>query len=286
MVPSLSLMKFSLRDPFSVNLLWSIFWVGLALFFCAGVNTFMGHEMAMQFLAAYVLEKSLSIDNLFVFLLVFSYFKIPTAAQKRVLKWGIIGAVVMRGVFIFLGIELLNRFHWILYVFGAILLISGVKLFFENEEKSLDQNPIVKLVNRWIPVSKKMDTEHFWIREGGKWMATPLFLCLVVVELTDVIFAVDSVPAVLSVSSNTFIVYTSNLFAILGLRSLYFVLEGMMALFQYLHYGLGGVLVFIGAKMCLSHYIHISTNVSLMVILGLVLLSLLASLIAARRVKT
>ena len=233
----------------------------------------------MEFLAAYLIEESLSVDNLFVFLVIFRYFRVDGANQHKVLFWGILGALLMRGLFILLGVGLISRFHWIIYVFGALLVYSGLKLLrADNSEVHPEKNPVLRVFRRWVPVTKDYVDGKFFVRRPGLF-ATPLFVVLLVVETTDILFAVDSVPAVLAITLNAFIVYTSNVFAILGLRSMYFALAGMMDIFHYLHYGLSVVLMFIGAKMLLSHYYSIPTGMALAVVGGVLTISVVASLL-------
>ncbi|MCW8132000.1 MAG: TerC family protein [Planctomycetota bacterium] len=268
----------SLREA----LTWSAVWVALALLFNAGLWRFHpgGTETAMAFLAGYAIEKSLSVDNLFVILLLFSYFRVPKEYQHRVLFWGILGALAMRAALIVAGVALIQRFHWMFYLFGAILLISGVKLWFEKEKKvDPSQNPVLRFFRRIMPMTERMHGESFFVREDGKRKATPLFLSLVMVETTDLIFAVDSVPAIIAVTPDPFIVYTSNAFAILGLRSLYFALAGIMKHFHTLHYGLSAILVFVGGKMILADYVKIPVAASLGVVLGLLALSIAAAFV-------
>lgn len=264
---------------------WTAVWVTLALLFGAGVWHYKGSQSGLEFLTGYVIELSLSVDNLFVFLLVFAYFKVPTEYQHKVLFWGILGALAMRLVFIGAGIALIERFHWILYIFGAILVISGVKMCLEKDkEVHPEKNPILRWMNALIPMTKHYDGGKFFTRIDGKRHATPLFAVLIAIETTDLVFAVDSVPAVLAISRDPFIVYTSNVFAILGLRSMFFALAGIMRLFAYLHYGLSAVLVFVGIKMMIADFYKIPTLVSLSVVLGTLLVSIIASLIQAKRV--
>ena len=229
----------------------------------------MGTDSALQYVTAYLVEESLSVDNLFVFLVLFNYFGLTESRQQRVLFWGIVGAVVMRGIFIYAGAALLQRFHWMMYLFGAFLVYTGAKLLLRKEEESSpEDNPALKLARRYIRTTTEYHGDHFSIVQEGKRYATPLFLVLIVIELTDLIFAVDSVPAVLAISNNTFIVYTSNIMAILGLRALYFVLSGMMGRFHYLGTGLAVILIFIGAKMVSSTFFHLPIWASLGVIVG------------------
>ena len=263
---------------------WSVVWISLALVFNAGLWFFRGAEPAVQFFTGYLIEKSLSVDNIFVFALIFSYFAVPPAYQHRVLFWGILGALIMRAAFIFAGAALLAQFHWIIYLFGAFLILTGVKMaIFRNAEMDLGKNPVLKLVRRLIPVTPEYRGDRFLVREAGRWVATPLFLVLILLETTDVIFAVDSIPAIFAVTNDPFIVYTSNVFAILGLRSLYFLLGGVMGKFSYLKLGLSGVLVFVGVKMVLVDFYKIPSPASLAVIATILTVSIVASLRKAKR---
>jgi tellurite resistance protein TerC len=263
---------------------WSVVWISLALVFNAGLWFFRGAEPAIQFFTGYLIEKSLSVDNIFVFALIFSYFAVPPAWQHRVLFWGILGALIMRAVFIFAGAALLAQFHWIIYVFGAFLIFTGIKMaIFRNAEMDPGKNPVLKLVRRLMPVTSEYRGDRFFVREAGRWVATPLFLVLILLETTDVIFAVDSIPAIFAVTNDPFIVYTSNVFAILGLRSLYFLLAGVMGKFSYLKLGLSGVLVFVGVKMVLVDFYKIPSPVSLAVIATILTVSIVASLRKAKR---
>lgn len=258
-------------------MVWSILWITLAASFAVVIYFWHGHVATLEFVTGYVLELSLSVDNLFVFLLLFRYFRVPSEYQHKVLFWGILGALVMRGIFIVAGVGLIRRFHWILYLFGALLVYSGIKLFRQQDaEIHPEKNPVLRLFRRWMPVTKDYEGEKFFVRRPGLY-ATPLLVVLLVVETTDVLFAVDSIPAVLAITLNAFIVYTSNVFAILGLRSMYFALAGMMEMFEYLHYGLSLVLIFVGSKMLISHYYQIPTEWALAVVAGLLLVSVLAS---------
>jgi len=272
---------------FKEALIWTAVWISLAGIF-AVLLLFYGHTMAgsarpnaelsLEFITGYLIEESLSVDNLFVFLLIFRYFKVPQQDHHTVLFWGIIGALVMRAIFIFAGIGLINRFHWLIYVFGGFLVYTGLKLFKqEHAEVHPERNPLVNLFRKMMPVTRGYHGKHFFVREGGKLHATPLAVVLIVVETTDVIFAVDSIPAVLAITRDPFIVYTSNVFAILGLRSLYFALAGLMEIFHYLHYGLAIILTFIGLKMMASGYIKIPIWIAL----GVVVLVLAASVVAS-----
>jgi tellurite resistance protein TerC len=241
---------------------WSMFWIGLSLAFNAVVFVAMGAPRGTEFLTAYLIEKSLSVDNLFVFMLIFDYFKIPGPDQPKILKYGILGAIFMRFVFIFAGVTLVNRFHWLFYVFGIVLIVTAIQMIRdEGKDMQPETNGVLRMVKRWMPA------------------ATPFLATLVVLEASDLIFAVDSIPAVLAISRDPFIVFSSNVFAILGLRALYFVLHGVMGLFRYLKYGLGVILVFIGIKMLLMNVMAISTGVSLLVILVCLTISIVGSLL-------
>ncbi|OFZ21471.1 MAG: hypothetical protein A2X94_08155 [Bdellovibrionales bacterium GWB1_55_8] len=258
---------------------WTAVWISLALIFNIGLGHWYGHQKALEFLTGYLIEKSLSVDNIFIFLVIFSYFRVPPKYQHKVLFWGILGALLMRGAFIYAGVQMILRFHWIIYVFGGFLIFTGIKMFFHKEQElDPEKNLAVRLVRKILPVTMSGATDgKFLIRENGKWMATPLLLVLVLVETTDLIFAMDSIPAILAISQDSFIVYTSNVFAILGLRSLYFALAGLLQLFHYLHYGLSAVLIFVGAKMILADWVKIPTGIALSVVLGILLISVAAS---------
>jgi tellurite resistance protein TerC len=270
---------------FREALLWSAMWIALAAVFAVIVYFWHGRGSALEFVTGYVIELSLSVDNLFVFLLIFRYFQVPTVHQHKVLFWGILGALVMRAVFILAGVGLIRQFHWIIYVFGALLVYSGIKLFRqENAEIHPEKNPLLRLFRRWIPVTKDYEGAKFFVRRPGLY-ATPLFIVLLVVETTDVLFAVDSIPAILAITLDAFIVYTSNVFAILGLRSMYFALAGMMELFHYLHYGLSLVLIFVGGKMLVSHYYQIPTEIALGIVAGILIMSVVASMLHPKKTK-
>ena len=265
-------------------LTWSVVWIALALLFNAGVWYWRGPDQGLTFLTGYVVELSLSVDNLFVFLLIFAYFKVPAQYQHKVLFCGILGALVMRAVFIGAGIALIQKFHWIIYVFGAILVISGLKMAFEKDkEVHPEKNPVLRLFRRFMPVTGEYHGGDFFVKREKLRLATPLFIVLLMMETTDLVFAVDSVPAVLAITTDPFIVYTSNVFAILGLRSMFFALTGIMKLFHYLHYGLAAVLVFVGGKMLLAGFYKIPTLASLLVIVGLLAVAVVASLFHAAR---
>lgn len=264
--------------------LWAVFWIGLAIAFGAGTLPFVGSEATVNYFTAYLLEKALSVDNLFVFIVLFGFFQVPREHQHRVLFWGILGALVMRALFIFLGVALLHRFHALFYVFGVFLLYTGAKLLFgKGEEVDPKRNFAYRLFTKAVRVSENIESGHFFVVEGGRRLPSRLLLVVAVVEATDLLFAVDSIPAVLAVTTDPFVVYTSNIFAILGLRSLYFLLASMMTRFRYLNVGLGFVLAFIGSKMLGSAWIHLAPSVSLAVVAGLLVVSVLASLWADRR---
>jgi tellurite resistance protein TerC len=273
---------------FKESISWTLVWVTLALLFNLGIGHYMGDAKALEFFTGYVIEKSLSVDNVFVFALLFSYFAVPALYQHRVLFWGIIGALIMRAIMIALGAKLLNEFAWVIYVFGAFLIATGIKMIVKREtEIHPERNPLVRLFKRFMPVTPGYHGEKFFIREGGVLMATPLFVVLLLVEFTDLIFAVDSIPAIFAVTTDPFIVYTSNVFAILGLRSLYFALAGVMDKFHYLKIGLGVVLSFVGVKMLLAHSVwKIDTHVSLGVIVLVLSASVVASLVWPRKGST
>ena len=259
------------------SLVWSGIWISLAALFAVLIVFWQGRTAALEFSTGYVIELSLSADNLFIFLLIFRYFRLPEPEQYQVLFWGIIGAIAMRAAFIFAGVGLIRKFHWIIYIFGLLLLYSGLRLLFQRGERvHPDKNPVLRLFRRVFPVTEDYVDGKFFVRRG-RICATPLLLVLLVIETTDVIFAVDSIPAVLSITLNTFIVYTSNIFAILGLRSMFFALASLMEIFDYLHYGISCVLVFVGLKMLLSHYYPVRTDVSLAVIAGILLITIVAS---------
>ncbi len=272
---------------FREALTWTLVWVSLALLFNAGVYFYMGPTRALEFFTGYVIEESLSVDNLFVFLMIFSYFHVTKTHQPKILKWGIIGALAMRAVFILVGIELIERFHWMIYVFGGLLVVTGTKMAFGGEEKiEPEKNLLVRIVRKFVPITKRVRDDRFFIRKGGILAATPLFLTLLVVESSDVIFAVDSIPAVLAVTHDPFIVYTSNVFAIMGLRSLYYLLAHVMEMFVYLKLGVSFILAFVGAKMLLTDIYPIPIYFSLGVIVGVLAISILTSVaIGGRKEK-
>ncbi len=260
-------------------LLWTFFWIAISLIFNLGIFLFAGSEKGLEFLTGYLIEKSLSVDNIFVFVLIFSYFKVPSRFQHKVLFWGILGALVMRAAFIFAGVALLSRLHWVIYIFGAFLVFIGVRMAIGKEkEVHPEKNPVLVLLKRFLPIASDDGDDRFFRRGGGRLLATSLFVVLIVIETTDVVFAVDSIPAILSITQDPFIVFTSNVFAILGLRALYFALAGIMTLFGYLHYGLAAILVFVGAKMLVADFFEIPVAVALGVVGGVLALSIAASL--------
>jgi tellurite resistance protein TerC len=263
---------------------WSIAWIALALAFNGGIFMLSGSEKGVEFLTGYLIEKSLSVDNIFVFVLIFSYFAVPPQYQHRVLFWGVVGALAMRAALIFAGASLLEHFHWIIYLFGAVVILSGLRMLTQKHaELHPERNPAVRLVSRIFPVTKSYHGQSFFIRHSGKLVLTPLAIVLVVVETTDLIFAVDSIPAIFAVTDDPFIVYTSNVFAILGLRALYFLLAGMVQRFTYLKPALSAILIWVGAKMLLTDVYKVPTLASLGVIAALLAIAAMASFVAVRR---
>lgn len=267
------------------SLTWTVVWICLALVFNAGVWHYYGSQKALEFFTGYVIEKSLSVDNVFVFALLFSYFAVPQLYQHKVLFWGILGALVMRAIMIALGAALITKFAWIIYVFGGFLILTGIKMIVKREEEiHPENNPVVKWFKKLLPVTPEYRGDKFFVREKGILMATPLVVVLLLVEISDLIFAVDSIPAIFAVTKDPFIVYTSNVFAILGLRSLYFALAGVMDKFHYLKIGLGVVLTFVGVKMILAHTAwKIDTMVSLVIIVLILATSVVWSLVKPRK---
>src|SRR5882762_2005687 len=261
--------------------IWSAVWITVAMMFAGIVFWYQGTDLGLKFLTGYVIELSLSVDNLFVFLLIFSFFKVPAKVQHRVLYWGVMGALVMRLTMIFIGGALINRFHWILYIFGAFLVYTGTRMFRqEDTDIQPEENPVVRLLTRYVPITRHFEGKHFFTRVDGKRTGTLLLLVLVIVEVTDLVFAVDSIPAIFAITTNTFIVYTSNVFAILGLRSMYFLLAGVVEKFQYLRMGLAIVLTFIGAKMLIeAFHIVIPVWVSLLAVAAVLLASVVTSIL-------
>lgn len=266
------------------SLTWSAVWIAISLGFNVLVYFWYGHDPALQFFTGYLIEKSLSVDNLFVFLLLFSYFKVPNKYQHEVLFWGILGALVMRGLLIFLGASLIARFGWILYIFGAFLVLTGIKMAIQKGRKEVhpERNIFVRFFKKFIPVTAGYHQEKFFIKIDGKRYATLLIVVLIVIETTDLLFAVDSIPAIFAITRDPFIVYTSNVFAILGLRSLYFALAGMMDLFHYLSHGLAIILTFVGLKMLLAEVVHISIGIALGVVGIVLLIAIIASLLRSK----
>ncbi len=284
--------------------IWSVVWISLALIFNLLIylfwhilvpnSAYSSSDAALAFLTGYLIEKALSVDNIFVFVLIFSYFAVPSKYQHRVLFWGILGALLMRGAMIFAGTALIKQFHWIIWIFGAFLIFTGIKMATSGEEKlEPEKNPVVRLFRRFMPVSDSYDGQKFFTRKNGVVMATPLFLVLIIVETTDLIFAVDSIPAIFAVTQDAFIIFTSNVFAILGLRALYFVLGGVMDKFHYLKLGLSVVLAFVGVKMLLpdasqlllGYSYKIPTAISLGVVAGVITIAVIASLVRANRLE-
>ncbi|HYC58045.1 MAG TPA: TerC family protein [Thermoanaerobaculia bacterium] len=267
-------------------LLWSIVWVTLSLIFNWWIYHEFGTQKALEFLTGYLIEKALSVDNIFVFVILFASFAVPKMYQHRVLFWGVLGAIIMRAIFIGLGAALVSRFDWIMYLFGAILIYTGIKLMKEGEaEPHPEKNPIYKLGRRLMPAVPEYHGKHFVIMKDGRRYATPLLLVLIAIEATDVVFAVDSIPAIFAISRDPFIVYTSNIFAILGLRAMYFLLAGVIDKFHFLKYGLAVVLLFVGTKMVIAEWYHVPIGISLGVIASVLTLSILASVIWPRHVE-
>lgn len=259
---------------------WTSVWIALAIVFNGVVYFWRGKEAALEFLAGYLIEKSLSVDNIFVFVLIFSAFKVPAKYQHEVLFWGILGALIMRAIFIGGGITLLNHFHWLIYVFGGFLIYTGAKIAFEKDKEiDPEKNFALRVFRKIMPITSNYVEDKFFVKVNTKWFATPLFVVLLIIETTDVIFAVDSIPAILAITRDPFIVYTSNVFAILGLRALYFALAGIIQLFHYLHYGLSAILIFVGTKMLMADFYKIPIGISLSVIALFLALSIIASIL-------
>lgn len=267
---------------------WSAFWIALSLLFNLGLYLWQGREAALQFFTGYLIEKSLSVDNLFVFLMLFMYFKVPGKYQHKVLFWGILGALVMRGALIAAGVALISRFHWILYLFGLFLVFAGVKMGLQKEtvEVHPERNIVVRFFKRLMPVTSDYHGSRFFLKQDGRRYATLLFIVVIVIETTDLVFALDSIPAIFAISTDPFIVYTSNVFAILGLRALYFALAGLMNIFHHLKIGLSVVLTFVGVKMLLSEVFPIPITITLLVVGGVLLAAILASIIWPKREKS
>ncbi|MBI4833097.1 MAG: TerC family protein [Candidatus Lindowbacteria bacterium] len=259
---------------------WTGVWVALALLFNVGIYFTRGSDTALKFFTGYILEKSLSVDNLFVFLLIFSYFGVASLYQHRILFWGILGALVIRAIFIATGVALMQKFHWIIYIFGPFLILTAIKMAMEKEKEiHPEKNPALRLFRRFANISDDHENGKFFVKRAGRYVATPLFVVLLVVETTDIVFATDSIPAILAVTTDPFIVYSSNVFAILGLRALYFALAGAMKMFRYLNYGVSAVLAFVGAKMILTEAYKIPVGIALGVVGGILLVSVIASVI-------
>ena len=265
-------------------MIWTGVWVTLAMCFNGLIYYWQGEVKALEFFTGYVIEKALSVDNIFVFVLIFSYFKIPAIHQHKILFWGIIGALIMRAAFIFAGVALLEKFHWTIYVFGAILIYTGYKMLTQKEIIiEPEKNPLIKLFRRVMPVTNELHSSKFFVKQDGKWFATPLFLVLLLIETTDLIFAADSIPAILAITQDHFIVYTSNVFAILGLRSLYFALARMIDKFRYLSKGLALILIFVGLKMLLVDFYKLPIQIALLVIVIILALSIATSLMTDKK---
>jgi len=271
---------------FKEALVWSLVWIGLAIAFNVGVYLWRGPDSALEFLTGYLIEKSLSVDNIFVFLLIFTYFQVSQKYQHKVLFWGIIGALIMRAVFIAAGITLIQKFHWIIYIFGGFLILTGIKMALQKDKEiHPERNPVLRFFRLFVPVTDQYEGGRFFVKRERRYFATPLFVVLLLVETTDLIFAVDSIPAILAITTDPFIVYTSNVFAILGLRSLYFALSGIMERFHYLHYGLSAILAFVGIKMILSDTYKIPIFISLVIVAIFLLISVIASIISSKRAE-
>ena len=265
-------------------LIWTGVWVTLAMFFNLFIYKYFGEEKAVEFFTGYLIEKSLSVDNIFVIIMIFSYFQVPQQYQHKVLFWGILGALVMRVIFIFSGIELIHRFHWLIYIFGGFLIFTGIRMITSGDAKiEPEKNPLIKLARRMMSVTSSFEGDNFFVKKEGKNWATPLFLVVILIEATDLIFAVDSIPAILAISEDPFIVYTSNVFAILGLRSLYFALSGIEKYFHYLKFGLSAILVFVGVKMCIVDFYKIPVEISLIVIVFVLAIAMFASVLFPKK---
>ncbi len=268
------------------SLLWTAFWIALSLLFNLGIYFWQGSDTALEFLTCYLIEKSLSVDNLFVFLLIFSYFAVPANYQHKVLFWGILGAVVMRLAFILAGVTLIDKFHWVIYIFGAFLVLTSIRMAFRKEtEIKPERNPVLRLFRRLMPVTDSYVDDRFFVKRVGRYLATPLFVVVLVIETTDIVFAVDSVPAALSITLDPFIVYSANVCAILGLRALYFALAGIMRMFRYLNYGLFAVLFFVGVKMLISEVYEMPVGIALGAVAFILSVSVLASVIRPGKEK-
>jgi tellurite resistance protein TerC len=267
-------------------LTWTCVWITLAMLFNLFTYYYFDKVKALEFFTGYLIEKSLSVDNIFVIILIFSYFKVPKAYQHKVLFWGILGALVMRFIFILSGVELIHRFHWLIYIFGGFLIITGVRMLTSGDQKiEPDKNPLIKLAKKVMPITTAFEGDKFFVKRNARTWATPLFLVVILIETTDLIFAVDSIPAILAISDDTFIIYTSNVFALLGLRSLYFALAGIEQYFKYLKFGLSAILVFVGIKMCIVDWFKIPIEISLIVIGFTLAIAMICSRILPLRPK-
>lgn len=265
-------------------LVWTGVWITLAMVFNLFIYYYFNEEKAIEFFTGYLIEKSLSVDNIFVIILIFSYFQVPQEYQHKVLFWGILGALVMRIIFILSGIELIHRFHWLVYIFGGFLIFTGIRMITSGDSKiEPEKNPLIKLARRMFSVTQDFEGDKFFVKREAKTWATPLFLVVILIEATDLIFAVDSIPAILAISEDPFIVYTSNVFAILGLRSLYFALSGIEKYFHYLKFGLSAILVFVGVKMCIVDFYKIPVTISLIVIVFLLAIAMIASVLFPKK---
>ncbi len=261
-------------------LIQSAIWISLAFIFNYGVYHFMGKEKGLEFLTGYLIEKALSVDNLFVFIMLFSMFNVEPKYQHKVLFWGILGALIMRALFIFAGVALINRFHWIIYIFGAFLIFTGIRMVTHDQQKiDPDKNPLVRFFKKFFPITSEMHGNRFFVRINHKTFATPLFIVLIIIEFTDLIFATDSIPAILAISHDPFIIFSSNVFAILGLRALYFAIAGITQYFHYLKYGLAAILIFVGVKMSIAGFFHFPIVLSLLIILGILIVSVVTSML-------
>ncbi len=266
--------------------IWTVVWISISLLFNVGIYFYAGPEPALQFLTGYLIEKALSVDNIFVFVMLFSYFNVPVIFQHRVLFWGILGALIMRGLLIGVGAFLIAQFHWVIYIFGAFLIFTGIRMAVQKDEHvEVESNGVVKLLRRIMPVTQSYHGHDFFVRNAGRLFATPLFVVLLIVETTDLIFALDSIPAIFAVTTDPFLVYTSNVFAILGLRSLYFLLAEVVTKFRFLKIGLSAILVFVGVKMMIVDIFHIPILLSLGVIAGILTISIVASLLLPEKAE-
>ena len=263
---------------------WTVVWITLAMIFNLLIYYYFGKDKALEFFTGYLIEKSLSVDNIFVIIIIFSFFQVPQAYQHKVLFWGILGALVMRIIFILVGVELIHRFHWLIYVFGAFLVITGIRMLTSGDIKiEPDKNPLIRFFRKFFPVTDTFEGDQFFVVKNGKRWITPLFLVVVIIETTDLIFAVDSIPAILAISEDAFIVYTSNVFAIMGLRSLYFALAGIEKQFHYLKYALSAILIFVGVKMCIADWVKVPVEISLIIIAFVLMISVLMSFILPKK---